>query len=493
MGEEKSAPGQEAEAPPPTGTSSAPPEGAHKVAEYRVTALAPSFEKTNGKPVPYNIWAKADDDLLFSPDVMYRGTPAMKMSSRISCNYGDEPADPFGGVVSQGKQGLQAPITSSSRIRINGSWAIRDGDRFEMDKATVDGPGNTIGEGRLVRDRAPKEAPEDKRSLWQKTKDGARKAAKAAGEWMEEHPRTMGAVQVVGGVAEGVGSVMLAAGGTAADATGVGAVVGVPAQALGAAGALNAADNVWTGLKQLWTGQNQKTLTQQGAGALATAAGASPETVQNVETAAGLGQAALGLGVGSLGGVNAARRAATAAGEATELAKDAKVAKSATQAAEETSQIASKTEKAAEAGETGVRVTRSAYEYNIDSLGRTTRAKGKLKLNKAARDPEVQRAAGGADRLKTDQGGHLIGSRFDGPSDAINTVAQNQNLNQGAWKSMENSWARALEAGQDVVVDIRPNYVGDSLRPTSFDVNYTIDGVGKSVTFSNMPGQVFPR
>lgn len=35
--------------PRPTGTSSALPEGAHKIAEYRVTSLAPSMEKTGGE------------------------------------------------------------------------------------------------------------------------------------------------------------------------------------------------------------------------------------------------------------------------------------------------------------------------------------------------------------------------------------------------------------------------------------------------------------
>ena len=99
------------------------------------------------------------DDLLFSPDVNYRGTAAMKLSSRISKNFGDEPANGKKGVVSSAKQGLQAPITSSKIVRINGSWAIRDGDRFEMDKASVDGPGNTIGEGTLKRDVAAREAP----------------------------------------------------------------------------------------------------------------------------------------------------------------------------------------------------------------------------------------------------------------------------------------------------------------------------------------------
>ena len=135
------------------------------------------------------------------------------------------------------------------------------------------------------------------------------------------------------------------------------------------------------------------------------------------------------------------------------------------------------------------KIAKNSYNYALDSNGRTVRASGKLSLKKAPRDTGVQRAAGGADRLATDQGGHLIGSRFNGPNDAFNTVAQNQNLNQGSWKAMENSWARALKDGQEVFVDIKPQYVGENLRPASFKVNYTIDGIPKTVNIPNVASQ----
>ncbi len=63
---EKQKPAPDKPSPPPTGTSSPPPEGAHKTGEYKVLSLAPSVELTNRYPVPYNIHAKASDDLLFS-------------------------------------------------------------------------------------------------------------------------------------------------------------------------------------------------------------------------------------------------------------------------------------------------------------------------------------------------------------------------------------------------------------------------------------------
>lgn len=63
------------------------------------------------------------------------------------------------------------------------------------------------------------------------------------------------------------------------------------------------------------------------------------------------------------------------------------------------------------------------------------------------------------------------------------------NLNKGAWKQMENTWAKALREGKEVKVNIQPSYVGDSVRPDNFYVEYTIDG-GRPIaeTFKNAPG-----
>lgn len=47
-------------------------------------------------------------------------------------------------------------------------------------------------------------------------------------------------------------------------------------------------------------------------------------------------------------------------------------------------------------------------------------------------------------------------------------------LNQGAWKSMENTWANALKANKKVEVDIKIIY-GNDKRPISFEARYKID------------------
>ncbi|HDX5555830.1 TPA: DNA/RNA non-specific endonuclease, partial [Escherichia coli] len=53
-----------------------------------------------------------------------------------------------------------------------------------------------------------------------------------------------------------------------------------------------------------------------------------------------------------------------------------------------------------------------------------------------------------------DEGGHLIASIFNGPGEKLNLLPMDGNLNKGAWKSMENTWAKALSEGKDVKVNI---------------------------------------
>ncbi len=75
-----------------------------------------------------------------------------------------------------------------------------------------------------------------------------------------------------------------------------------------------------------------------------------------------------------------------------------------------------------------------------------------------------------------DHAGHLFGDRFGGSPDLDNLVSQAKNVNLSEFKVIENQWAKALENGQKVTVDIVINY-DSGVRPTSFDVSYTIDDV----------------
>lgn len=94
------------------------------------------------------------------------------------------------------------------------------------------------------------------------------------------------------------------------------------------------------------------------------------------------------------------------------------------------------------------------------------------------RNGHQQRIAGGPDRLPGDQGGHIFGTQFGGPGEAINITAMRDTLNQvGArdYYNLEMQWRQLAEQGQvQVKVDIA--YPGDSMRPESYTVETYVDG-----------------
>lgn len=132
---------------------------------------------------------------------------------------------------------------------------------------------------------------------------------------------------------------------------------------------------------------------------------------------------------------------------------------------------------------------KNGYEFQTDELGRPSFVSGKLELHTGERS-KLQTEVGKLG-LPSDEGGHLIGTRFDGPTDAFNLVPQDMNLNRGAWKTMENDWAEALEAGQEVEFAIQPAYLDDDpRRPFGFDVLYTINDQQFTKSFYNESSKV---
>lgn len=81
---------------------------------------------------------------------------------------------------------------------------------------------------------------------------------------------------------------------------------------------------------------------------------------------------------------------------------------------------------------------------------------------------------------RNDDGGHLIGSQFRGSEDIDNLVAQNSQINRsgGEWYKMEKVWANALKEvpPKKVSIEIELVYKGDSLRPSSFEIFYKVEG-----------------
>ena len=51
----------------------------------------------------------------------------------------------------------------------------------------------------------------------------------------------------------------------------------------------------------------------------------------------------------------------------------------------------------------------------------------------------------------------------------------NSNLNRSLWKKLENGWAKLLQEGKTVKVEIKPVYQDTDIRPTKFNVSYSID------------------
>ncbi len=123
------------------------------------------------------------------------------------------------------------------------------------------------------------------------------------------------------------------------------------------------------------------------------------------------------------------------------------------------------------------RTVRNGYTFEIDERGRTRQVTGPIVLaNVSVRSPRAQAAAGRPDRRASDDGGHYIAARFKGPKEAFNHFAQDANFNRGAYRVLEERWARAKRQGQIVTVRIVPEYGGTSVRPTAIKVWFVIDG-----------------
>lgn len=132
--------------------------------------------------------------------------------------------------------------------------------------------------------------------------------------------------------------------------------------------------------------------------------------------------------------------------------------------------------------------TIEGYHYKTDSNGRISSAEAKLQLGKANRNQYAQRKVGGKDRLSNDDGGHLIASIFKGSGEIDNLVPMNATLNRSEYKILENTWKKAIIEGKEVTINVKPIYVGKSIRPIEFKINYKIDGKKYSDILTNYTG-----
>ncbi len=129
--------------------------------------------------------------------------------------------------------------------------------------------------------------------------------------------------------------------------------------------------------------------------------------------------------------------------------------------------------------------TPEGYTYRTDQFGNIVEVKGQLELGSGHRNQYAQSNVGGADRLATDDGGHLIASQFKGSGNIDNLVPMDSDINRagGKWYNMEKTWSDALKETppRTVEVDIKPIYDAGGARPTAFRVKYSISGIGTEV------------
>ncbi|WP_260445573.1 DNA/RNA non-specific endonuclease [Metabacillus elymi] len=124
------------------------------------------------------------------------------------------------------------------------------------------------------------------------------------------------------------------------------------------------------------------------------------------------------------------------------------------------------------------------YLYKTDESGRLTEFNADdLKLTE--RDNRLPHKSNTPGKEPGDHAGHLAADRFGGSPDLDNLVSQSSSVNLSKYKKLENHWAKAIEEGKDVSVNVQVKYEENSLRPSSFDIEYEIDGRMRFTSIEN--------
>ena len=140
-------------------------------------------------------------------------------------------------------------------------------------------------------------------------------------------------------------------------------------------------------------------------------------------------------------------------------------------------------------------VEANGYMFSTDQNGTIT-VTGELQSEAAVRDGAMQAHAGGSARLATDDGGHLVAARANGPAIEQNLSAQDRNLNRSSFKAMETAEQNAIKGGAKISTE-RTAFVSNDIaadgfkRPDAYMVNNHVtfaDGKTQDVhlSFSNM-------
>ncbi|GIN14192.1 hypothetical protein J26TS2_40590 [Shouchella clausii] len=115
------------------------------------------------------------------------------------------------------------------------------------------------------------------------------------------------------------------------------------------------------------------------------------------------------------------------------------------------------------------------YSYETDNLGRISKFETD-NLQLTTRENRLSHNPNTPGKQPGDHAGHLAGDRFGGSPELDNLVSQSSNINLSQYKKLENQWANAVKEGKQVNVNVKIEYSGNSSRPSTFNVQYEIDG-----------------
>ncbi|WP_077358662.1 T7SS effector LXG polymorphic toxin [Virgibacillus halodenitrificans] len=124
------------------------------------------------------------------------------------------------------------------------------------------------------------------------------------------------------------------------------------------------------------------------------------------------------------------------------------------------------------------------YLYETDNMGRLKEFNAE-NLRLTERENRLPHKSNTPGKKAGDHAGHLAGDRFGGSPELDNLVSQSSSVNLSKYKKLENQWAKAIEKGKDVSVNVKVIYEGNSLRPSSFDIEYEIDGRMRFTSIKN--------
>ena len=115
------------------------------------------------------------------------------------------------------------------------------------------------------------------------------------------------------------------------------------------------------------------------------------------------------------------------------------------------------------------------YWGETDEFGRLT-SMSTDNLQLTARTKRLPHNPNTPEKAIGDDAGHIIADRFGGSPELDNLVSQLRSVNRQVFARYEHRWASAVSKGAKVELKIQVLYEGDSFRPSSFKLDYKIDG-----------------